>query len=429
MSNQLTNGEYSLTLDSLGAIQLPDGVGAFRSWNGVSVFMRDDDGPIGMGAAPGYNVYIDTSVGVAITAGGNGNEKTLQLAPNGDVNFPSGMVVSLLGGISSNATVIGHSNGIIVAVDANNFLSVIPGSGETRGVSLTSETTITLTSDQPTTILVNGNEWSFEEDGTTYLPGGTRINKVGDVSGFANDLGAALGTSNPNCVYVSPTDGVTINVEDPANLGTAITWNFSPDSSMMIPGGGRLYYDGANTTLGHELGICIATSGSNHIHLTNDEGASVHIANSASVLVLGAATFSGTTMTVTSITQGTLAAGQVVAGPLILQDTAIVGQLTGTAGSTGTYQVSIGQTVPDPSPFEAAFINLWKFGLDGRTTVPFNLSVPLMSQGAEGDKAGMTAFDNSYMYVCTADWVDNSPSPQPDIWSRVALDNTAFDYT
>jgi len=198
---------------------------------------------------------------------------------------------------------------------------------------------------------------------------------------------------------------------------------------MMIPGGGRLYYDGANTTLGHELGICIATSGSNHIHLTNDEGASVHIANSASVLVLGTATFSGTTMTVTSITQGTLAAGQEVAGPQIFQGTAIVGQLTGTAGSTGTYQVSISQTVPDPSAFEAAFINLWKFGLDGRTTVPFNVSIPVTSQGAEGDKAGMTAFDNSYMYVCTADWVDNSPSPQSHIWSRVVLDDTTFDYT
>jgi hypothetical protein len=103
MSNQLTNGQYSLTLDSLGSLYLPDGVGVLRGLSGASVFMRDDGGPVGIGSAVGYNVVVDTSFGVALTADG----RTLQLAPNGDVNFPSGMVVSLLGGISSNATVIG----------------------------------------------------------------------------------------------------------------------------------------------------------------------------------------------------------------------------------------------------------------------------------------------------------------------------------
>ena len=51
----------------------------------------------------------------------------------------------------------------------------------------------------------------------------------------------------------------------------------------------------------------------------------------------------GTIMTVTGITSGTLAAGQTIAGTGVTAGTTIVNQLTGTAGSTGTYTVSISQ--------------------------------------------------------------------------------------
>jgi hypothetical protein len=55
---------------------------------------------------------------------------------------------------------------------------------------------------------------------------------------------------------------------------------------------------------------------------------------------------SGTTMTVSAVGSGSvLAAGQSVAGTGVASGTTIVGQLSGTAGSTGTYQVSISQLV------------------------------------------------------------------------------------
>jgi hypothetical protein len=54
---------------------------------------------------------------------------------------------------------------------------------------------------------------------------------------------------------------------------------------------------------------------------------------------------SGTTLTVSSITTGALAPGQLVAGGLTDPATTIVSQLTGTAGAAGTYQVSVSQTV------------------------------------------------------------------------------------
>ncbi len=58
------------------------------------------------------------------------------------------------------------------------------------------------------------------------------------------------------------------------------------------------------------------------------------------------ATISGTTMTVSSIASGTLFVGETVTGSGVTNGTTIVAQLTGTTGSTGTYTVSVSQTVP-----------------------------------------------------------------------------------
>jgi hypothetical protein len=66
------------------------------------------------------------------------------------------------------------------------------------------------------------------------------------------------------------------------------------------------------------------------------------------------ATISGTTMTVSAITAGALAPGQLLqdAG-LLAQGTVIVEQLTGSTGSTGTYQVSVSQTIASPDAMTA----------------------------------------------------------------------------
>ncbi len=57
----------------------------------------------------------------------------------------------------------------------------------------------------------------------------------------------------------------------------------------------------------------------------------------------------GTTLTVSAVATGVLAAGQTISGSGIAAGTTIVAQLTGTAGSTGTYQVSVSQTVGSTS--------------------------------------------------------------------------------
>lgn len=67
------------------------------------------------------------------------------------------------------------------------------------------------------------------------------------------------------------------------------------------------------------------------------------------VTVDGISTFtgsiSGTTLTVTAVGSGTLAYGAMITGTGVTAGTLIVSQLTGTTGSTGTYTVSISQTV------------------------------------------------------------------------------------
>jgi len=79
---------------------------------------------------------------------------------------------------------------------------------------------------------------------------------------------------------------------------------------------------------------------------------------------------------------------------------------------------------------------VWRFGEDGILNLPGNLTfpdntvqstawaggrvvaAPTHSYGADGDVAGMMAFDGSYIYYCTANFVNNSTN----IWKRVALD-------
>jgi hypothetical protein len=65
--------------------------------------------------------------------------------------------------------------------------------------------------------------------------------------------------------------------------------------------------------------------------------------------------------------------------------------------------------------FTIGTIPTWTFGIDGRTTFP-NGTVPAHSYGAVGDRKGMVAFDATYIYYCTADYVNTST----DIWKRTA---------
>ena len=66
--------------------------------------------------------------------------------------------------------------------------------------------------------------------------------------------------------------------------------------------------------------------------------------SAAAVNAFSSAYISGTTLTVNTVTTGGLFPNQIISGTGVAAGTAIVAQLTGTAGAAGTYQVNISQT-------------------------------------------------------------------------------------
>ena len=78
------------------------------------------------------------------------------------------------------------------------------------------------------------------------------------------------------------------------------------------------------------------------------------------------ASIATTTMTVTSVTNGTLAPGQAVTGAAA--NTTILYQLTGTTGGTGTYKVSVSQTFASGS-LTAAVPLTYYYGTDDTTAI------------------------------------------------------------
>ena len=78
-----------------------------------------------------------------------------------------------------------------------------------------------------------------------------------------------------------------------------------------------------------------------------------------------------TTMTVTAVTSGSITPGMVITGTSVTAGTHIVTQLTGTTGSTGTYQVSTSQTVASTTITGSAPSRI-TFGLSGLYNVQFS---------------------------------------------------------
>lgn len=90
---------------------------------------------------------------------------------------------------------------------------------------------------------------------------------------------------------------------------------------------------------------------------------------------------SGTTLTVSAVT-GTLGIGQLLqdAGPTIANGTLIVGQLTGTTGGIGTYEVSISQTVGSEPMSATVLFNDFGIGINQAPSIAAN-NINLALQG------------------------------------------------
>lgn len=99
----------------------------------------------------------------------------------------------------------------------------------------------------------------------------------------------------------------------------------------------------ANNTTGQ---ISFAATGTPPADATVTGAIAANVVTGAVAVNSCTASIAAQVMTVTAVAAGTvLAAGQTLSGTGVDAATTIVSQLTGTAGSTGTYQVSVSQTV------------------------------------------------------------------------------------
>lgn len=110
-------------------------------------------------------------------------------------------------------------------------------------------------------------------------------------------------------------------------------------------GGGTLWLDNVYT-----IGGAINANGSSIInllpHVNIDGPGGLKLADNTNVTAaVFTATSSGTTMTVSAMTSGTIAANQFIVGTGFTAGAKVVTQLGGTAGGVGTYQMSVASTV------------------------------------------------------------------------------------
>ena len=162
---------------------------------------------------------------------------------------------------------------------------------------------------------------------------------IGNGSGYTlNPLTAGDGievTNGAGTISVANT-GVTQNI-----AGNGITVS-SPTGISTITANARLIYGAFYSTENQPDG---STTTAYPITLNNTAYSSnVSVQNRSAVFTASIGPAS-TTMTVTAVTSGTIYPGMILTGTGVTAGTRIVSQSTGTAGSTGTYIVSVAQTV------------------------------------------------------------------------------------
>jgi hypothetical protein len=157
-------------------------------------------------------------------------------------------------------------------------------------------------------------------------------------------------TSTP---YAPPGIAYTITYEDPPDVEIYVNVSLFNSSAVPQTAAAQVQNAVLNAFVGNDGGLR-QQMGSNILASRFYPGiyalgqwamiTSLTLGSSASPAFSVTASVSGTTMTVT-VTGGVLAAGQVLYAAGVIAGTQILSQLTGSAGSTGTYKVSNAQTV------------------------------------------------------------------------------------
>lgn len=212
-----------------------------------------------------------------------------------------------------------------MTIPANTIVSVIPSVLSAGGTGLNG---IGL-------MLSNGNR----------VPLGT-VASFPDEQAVASYFGAGSVHASEAAIYFAGFEGATIAPSAllcaEYNQSAAAAWirggPINLAAIQAVSGALSIVVDGYTRTA-LSLNLSSATSPS-QAATTIQTALNTGLPNEASIT----GTITGTTLTVTNVSSGTVAAGQTLNGTGVLASTTITSQLTGTTGGTGTYQVSQSQS-------------------------------------------------------------------------------------
>jgi len=228
-------------------------------------------------------------------------------------------------------------------------------------------------------------------DAATYDPvAGTFSATVNSLPTAVNNLVALVMHNSGKVLYAGGDGGGNVNHYKTAVFYDQTTNTFTANGSLTQ--GTPYYRVVAQTASGVDIvgGVVTTVPNGNTLPSPN---------------VVGTGSIAATTMTITAVTEGTYAAGQIITGAGVAAGTSIVAQLTGTTGGTGTYTVSVSQTVGSTTlssgvitgvPANTSVVVSWTPLVDSRVT---GYGIYGRAQGAEQLLATVPATQTS--------WTDN----------------------
>ena len=408
---KISNGAYDWTFGSTGITTFP---GVINAGNINNLVVNDLGG--GTSLTAGSQVQIGNSAGIAGAGVLIKNAVTNTLG--GEISLESGSKIQMDNGIVSLSgytyTGTGGGDGLefqmVVEVENNypnnvvrigaRIINTIEGSTTNvfQGVTISQYGNITFPDNTVQSTAWTGFSVAADDSTQRLINAGEVVKFVG--AGGITTASDAEGNITINYVQGDIRSEGNINIEVNLSDSTLRRWQFGEDGYLTLPNDRGI---NSSTNIKIELPNSIPSGITN---LTSNGGW-----NQGSYTNLATTGGTGTGLTVN-------AASQASNGYL---DTIAIN----TAGSGYTNGDVI--TITNENFLTATFTvtvpaaNTWTFGENGRTTFP-NGAVPVHSYGVAGDKEGMVAFDDTYIYYCTADYVNNIS----DIWKRVAWSGSTW---
>ena len=242
-------------------------------------------------------------------------------------------------------TIAGGGDGIIDVINGGTGLGQIPTAGQLLIGNGTGYTLDTLGAGAGIDVTNGAGTIDIANTGVLSNAAGSGISvsgATGDVT--IDNTGVLSNTAGDGITISSPTGANTIS----ANAREVYAMFYSTENQK----------DGSTTTA-YPLDYNNTAYSKNVTLVTNTAVFTASIAPAS------------TTMTVPAVTSGTITPGQQITGTGVTAGTHIVTQLTGTAGSTGTYQVSISQTFASTTVTASAPSRI-TFGLPGLYNVQYS---------------------------------------------------------